>query len=75
MKSNKEQDRQLQTPLPVPASIIPLAIGEMPAIDDMLMTRAGSWLVESLAKRGVNPTVTGRPSQRVAWKKEGKNEP
>ncbi len=75
MKSNKEQDRQLQTPLPVPASIIPLAIGEMPAIDDILMTRAGSWLVESLAKRGVNPTVTGRPSQRVAWKKEGKNEP
>jgi len=75
VKSNKEQDRQLQTPLPVPASIIPLAIGEMPAIDDILMTRAGSWLVESLAKRGVNPTVTGRPSQRVAWKKEGKNEP
>jgi hypothetical protein len=75
VESNKEQDRQLQTPLPVPASLIPLAIGDMPAIDDMLMTRAGSWLVEFLAKRGVNPTVTGRPGQRVAWKKEGKNEP
>jgi hypothetical protein len=38
-------------------------------MDDIFMTRAGSRLLESLAKRGVNPAVTSsRSSQRVARK-------
>jgi hypothetical protein len=40
-------------------------------MDDIFMTRAGSRLLESLAKRGVNPTVTSsRSSQWVARKEQ-----
>jgi hypothetical protein len=48
-----EQDRQLQRPLPSPASLEWSAIREKPAIDDILMTQPGSSFIESLAKRGV----------------------
>jgi hypothetical protein len=72
-RMNEEHDGQLQRPLPSPASFEPSAIGVKPAIDDMLMTRPGSWLVESLAKRGVNPTVTGRGSNQQATQNEESN--
>jgi hypothetical protein len=40
-------------------------------MDDMLITRPGSWLVESLAKRGVRPAVTGHTCEQRAQRKHG----
>ena len=51
---------QLQRPLPLPATLEPMAVVRKPATDEMLMTRPGSKDVASLARSSVRLTDTSQ---------------
>lgn len=48
------KDAQLHNPEPSFASLLPSGLVEKAAVEEMFMTRPGSWFVESLARSSVN---------------------